>query len=51
MIEDQIMKKMNKIEYGVPGTQGENLLKIKEEDEVFTKDYYLQTPEELKKVK
>jgi len=50
MIE-KITKLMEKIEYGVPGPNNENLLKIYDEDKVFDKMYYLQTPEELLKSK
>jgi hypothetical protein len=51
MIEKNIMKLMDEISYGVPDKNNKNLLEIYDEDEVFSKYYYLQTPEELKKSK
>ena len=38
---------MSEINYGVPNEQNENLLDLLDDDEVFNKYYYLQTPEEL----
>jgi len=49
MNPNQIMKRMNDIEYGFPDEQGNNILKENPEkyEEEFDKFYYLQTPDEL----
>lgn len=51
MIEEKIMKIMNKINYGVPDEENKNLLEIMDDSIVFNKYYKLQTPEELLKSK
>lgn len=50
-IIESLDKIMNEINYGVPNEKNENLLELMDEDEVFNKYYYLQTPEELLKSK
>lgn len=50
-IIEELDKIMSEIDYGVPNEKNENLLDLIDDDEVFDKYYYLQTPEELLKSK
>ncbi len=50
-MENEVMNLMDNINYGVPNENNENLLELIDEEEVFNKYYYLQSPEELKKSK
>ena len=48
---EKIMQEMENIKYGVPGKNNKNLLEYIDNDLVFDKYYYLQSPEELKSSK